>query len=43
MQNNTLSHPNMAFSKMGFGVGKSRAFDFEKAMLIQRAIFRKLE
>jgi len=22
----------MAFSKMGFGVGKSRAFDFEKAM-----------
>jgi hypothetical protein len=23
----------MAFSKMGFGVGKSRAFDFEKAML----------
>ena len=23
----------MAFSRMGFGVGKSRAFDFEKAML----------
>jgi hypothetical protein len=22
----------MAFSKMGFGVGKSRAFNFEKAM-----------
>ena len=24
---------HMAFSKKGFGVGKSRAFDFEKAIL----------
>ena len=29
-----VQHTFMAFSKMGFGVGKSRAFDFEKAMNI---------
>jgi len=32
-----MKNESMAFSKMGFGVGKSRAFDFEKAMKTKAA------